>query len=115
MPEDSNFEVASAAEFRRRYGLTADNRPTIILDPQQVPGPLRGLIPLAEYWGIRDDLIREDLVDRASSEQLVAVKTAVRAHEDELMAWLTSSDETSRGPSEAYVAFSNLLMVADSV
>jgi hypothetical protein len=58
------FEVLPAGEMRKKYGLTAENRPIIKLDPAKVPEPLRHLIPLAERFGISDDLIREDYMDK---------------------------------------------------
>jgi hypothetical protein len=59
---DGDYEVLPAGEMRAKYGLTAENRPTIVLDVAKVPAGLRPLIPLAEQFGINDDLIREDVV-----------------------------------------------------
>lgn len=63
---DDYFEVASGRELRARYGLTAENRPIILLDPARVPEAFRHWIPLAEKWGVSDDLIRDDCVARAT-------------------------------------------------
>ena len=70
MPDKPHFEVASGKELREKYGLTAENRPTIHLDPSRVPAQFRQWIPLAERWGIGDDLIRDDCVQKATPEEL---------------------------------------------
>jgi hypothetical protein len=51
-----DFEILPAGEMRAKYGLKAENRPTIILDAGKVPVALRHLIPLAESFGVSDDL-----------------------------------------------------------
>lgn len=62
-------DIAPAWELQRRYGLYAENRPLIQLDPALVPPDLRHLIPLAEKWGIGDDIIRNDFIDKSSSAE----------------------------------------------
>jgi hypothetical protein len=37
---EGEFEVLAAGAMRAKYGLTAKNRPTIKLDPKQVPAAL---------------------------------------------------------------------------
>jgi hypothetical protein len=95
------FGVAPAREWRHRYGLTAENRPTIKLDPEAVPKDLWHLIPLAEYWGVSDDLIRDDIVRRADPEARQALIAAVSTHEDALEAWLASAEAISHAPTRA--------------
>jgi hypothetical protein len=107
------FEVATGGELRRRYGLTAENRPTIHLDPRKVPKELRHLLPLAEYWGVGDDLIRDDIVYKADPEARQALVAAVARHEDALSAWLTSPEALHLGPTPAYVAFTCMRMASD--
>ena len=70
MTREPYFEVASGKVLREKYGLTADNRPAIHLDASRVPAKFRQWISLAERWGIGDDLIREDCVEKATSEEL---------------------------------------------
>ncbi len=114
MSDDDHFEVLPAGEMRRRYNLTAENRPTIRLDPSKVPPMLRALIPLAEQFGISDDLIRDDVLEHSTAADLDAMKQAVEANDDALDEWL--SGPVSNGPdySDEYVAFSCLRMAADS-
>jgi hypothetical protein len=61
--------IASAATLQRKYGLYAENRPVIRLDPQEIPSNLRPLMSLAEKWGIGDDIIRNDYIDKASDAE----------------------------------------------
>ncbi len=48
---EGDYEVLRAGEMRAKYGLYAENRPTIRLDPANVPEPLRHLVPLASSSG----------------------------------------------------------------
>lgn len=113
--ESGKFEVLSTGEMRAKYGLTAENRPTIVLDPRKVPESLRILIPLAERFGIGDDLIREDYVQKCPKSDLVDMKKAVEDHQDQLEAWLTGPESKAPTLSREYVAFTCLLMSADAV
>lgn len=109
----NSFEVLPAREMRERYKLTAENRPTIRLDPAHVPLCLRGLIPLAERYGISDDLIREDVLRNTSEAELEEMRRVVKAADDGLDEWLAGP--ASEGPvfSEEYIAFSCLRLAAD--
>ncbi len=111
--KDHGFELLSAEEMRRKYKLTAENRPTLSLDAARVPARLRALAPLAEFWGVSDDLIRADLLRTASREAVAALKQTVAAHEDELDDWLAGPEADSHEPSPEYLAFSNMRMAAD--
>jgi hypothetical protein len=73
--------------MRAKYGLTAENRPTITLDPSAVPPALRPLIPLAERFGVGDDLIRADIVAKTPDGKLAAMRAAVEAHADAFDDW----------------------------
>ena len=77
---DEHWEVLPAGEMRAKYGLTAENRPAIRLDSTKVPVALRFLIPLAERFGIGDDLIRADVVTKALPSEIEAMRQAVNAH-----------------------------------
>jgi hypothetical protein len=96
-----------------RAGFTAANRPTIILDPSRVPVSLRPLIPLAEQWGVADDVIREELFRHASASELQHLSIAVRKHDDALDAWLAGPEAASASPSPEYLAFSAMHMAVD--
>ena len=113
LPDDANsFRLTTVGEARRA-GFTAANRPTIVLDPSRVPLSLRPLIPLAERWGIPDDVIRDDVFRQASPSELEHLTTILREHDDALDAWLAGPEASSALPSLEYVAFSAMRMGAD--
>src|SRR5262245_32449561 len=109
------FGVRPAGEMRAKYGLTAENRPVIRLDPRNVPEGLRCLIPLAEKFGIGDDLIREDFLAKTPTTELREMKKAVQEHEDLLEEWLTGPSSTAPELSDEYVALTCLLMSAYAI
>lgn len=109
----SEFEVMPAGEMRRRYGLTAENRPVIRLDPTAVPPALRPIIPLAERFGVSDDLIRADIVAKTPATELAAMRVAVEAQADAFDDWLGGPEADGPGFSAEYLAFSCLRMAAD--
>lgn len=111
--EQPGWMVASGRELMERFGFTAQNRPTITLDPENVPEALRVLIPYAEAWGISDDLIRGDVLDQASPEALSDLVATVGSHDEALNTWLGGSEASSEQPTEAYIAFSALVMAFD--
>ena len=70
-------EVAPAGELRGPSGGSAEDYPQIEIDPANVPEDLRDLIPIAEAWGIGDDVIRGDHGESASPEQKERFKAAL--------------------------------------
>ena len=112
--DDPNFEVLTVGELRRRYRLLGVVAEEAEFDEGEVPVALKHLIPLARVWGIGDDLLREDMREAADPEALKELKRAVRAVEDELDKWLLSPQALAK-MSKAYVAFTNLVMVADEI
>lgn len=110
---DQEYELLSVEEMRRRYGLVAENRPVIRLDSGNVPENLRHLVPYAEFWGVGDDLIRDDMLRRAPMEAIADLKRIIEAHEDLLDDWLAGPDAESSEPSAEYLAFSAMRMAAD--
>ena len=110
---EGEFEVLPAGLMRAKYGLTAENRPTIKLDPAKVPDTLRHLIPLAEQFGIGDDLIREDVVAKTPRSEIESMRQAVDARANEFDAWLAGPEASGPTFSDEYTAFSCLRMAAD--
>lgn len=113
--EGKRFELLSVEEMRQKYGLVAANRPVLHLTPANVPEKLRHLIPLAELWGVGDDLIRDDMVRCASREAIAELKHLVEAHDDLLDEWLAGPEADDPSPSDEYLAFSTMRMAADAV
>jgi hypothetical protein len=113
MKDDPGFEVLRAGEMRKKYGLTAENRPIIRLDPATIPEPLRHLIPLAERFGISDDLIRAAYMDKTPLADVEELRRVVQEHDALLDEWLAGP--AAEGPtfSAEYIAFSCMRMAAD--
>ncbi len=106
-------EIAPANVLKEKYGLTAENRPTIFLDPREVPEHLRDLIPMAEKWGIGDDIIRSDVEDKASQAEKEELSRRVQDHTVQIDAWLNSfhgSDMT-----DAAAAFMYMTLAMDEM
>jgi hypothetical protein len=87
---DPSRAIASAAQLQREYGLYAENRPVIHLDPERVPSTLRPLISLAEKWGIGDDIIRNDYIGKASEAEKRELHDAFYEPFEQVTAWLNS-------------------------
>jgi hypothetical protein len=60
------------------------------LDTNVVPPDLRHLIPLAERWGIGDDVDRNAAVDRATPAERAELEGAVAPVHARITAWLDS-------------------------
>lgn len=108
-----DFELLSVEEMRRRYGLAAQNRPTIHLNPENVPVRLRQLIPLAELWGVSDDLIRDDMVRAAPRAAVDELKRIIKVHDEFLDDWLAGPEAQGPTYSVEYTAFTAMRMAAD--
>ena len=113
MENKPKFEVASGRVLREKYGLTAENRPNIQLDPLRVPNQFHAWIRLAERWGISDDLIRDDCLEKASVEEVCELLTFGEVYDAVLNEWLAGPEADSRKPSKEYVAFSALGLAWD--
>lgn len=83
-------EIASADAFHARLPPDAIVSARIALDATKVPAELRSLVPLAEYWGIGDDVIRDVLQESESQAQKAALAKAVNPHNAVITAWLDS-------------------------
>jgi len=60
------------------------------LDANNVPAELRHLVPLAERWGIGDDVDRNAAVDRATSAERAELERTLDPVQDRITAWLDS-------------------------
>lgn len=74
--DDSN----GTAEATLRYQIDASN----------VPVDLRPLIPLAERWGIGDDVERAAYIDQSTAADRGALKAAVTPYDARITGWLDS-------------------------
>jgi hypothetical protein len=83
-------DIAPSLDLQKHFGLYAENRPILQLDRGRVPGDLRHLVPLAEKWGIGDDIIRNDLVDKSTSAEKRELHDALYEPFEGVTEWLNS-------------------------
>lgn len=107
---DGGYEILPAGEMRLKYGLVADKRSVIKLDPKRVPKELHPLIPLAEKFGEPDDLIREDLFSKAPKHELAVLKQTLTRHDRQLDNWLAGPEANGPEFSIEYIAFAAMRM-----
>jgi len=85
------------------------------LDKTKVPETLHVLIPVAEKWGINDDYEREELLSRATKEELRGLISSIDdVSDDDLYGWLEGPESYSSMPSDEYAIFTCLTMAIDS-
>ena len=85
------------------------------LNPDNVPSVLVPLLPMAEKWGIGDDLVREASVSKASRQELESLLHCIDDISDaDLYGWLSGPESFNRNPSQEYLAITCLTMAIDS-
>jgi hypothetical protein len=83
----STLLLASGCAERSQTGATAGGAS---LNPARVPEHLRELLPLAERWGIGDDVDRGRALERATEAERQELRQAVAEHGAEITKWLDS-------------------------
>jgi hypothetical protein len=89
-PRMKHSEILPAWKMQKKYGLYAENRPEIKINPENVPENLRDLIPFAETWGIGDDIIRMDFKEKTPEAEKLKLRDALRGRTGEVQDWLDS-------------------------
>ncbi len=107
------FDVLSVGEMRQKYYSPNEAPPRIVLDPERVPEPLRYLIPVAEKWGIADDMLRLDAVRKAPEDEIKELRRLVAENDDLLDEWLAGPEANAGNFSSEYLAFTHMRMAAD--
>ena len=60
------------------------------LDPASVPADLQHLVPLAQEWGIGDDVDRSAKVGRSTPADRERLRAAVKPYQTRITSWLDS-------------------------
>lgn len=88
--EPHEFEILPADEMQRKYGLYAENRTKVKIDPSDVPVDLRELIPFAEKFGVICDITRHDLGGKVTQKEKDELSDALRGKHARINEWLNS-------------------------
>ena len=110
---EKRFEVLSVGQMRQKYYPSDEQRPEIQLDSSRVPQQLRHLVPIAEKWGISDDLLRLDAVRKANPSNYLSLSELFESTMICYNEWLAGPEADSETPSIEYLAFTHLRMAAD--
>jgi hypothetical protein len=86
------------------------------LNSTKVPVEVVPLMPLAEKWGIGDDVYRVDAVEAASDDELLQLVNCLDGveNQDALWDWLAGPEAQSPTPSTEYLAYTCLTMAMDT-
>jgi hypothetical protein len=87
------------------------------LNPEQVPADLRHLVPLAEQWGIGDDLDRNAKVESSTPAERGELRTAITPFHSRITMWLDSFGQGAMSDEAAAFMYMQLAleeMPADS-
>jgi hypothetical protein len=91
------------------YAMNAANRPTIVVNSDEVPEGLRLLIPYVERWAIPCDVTRLDYFDQQPEVDIAAFWEELLPHEEAIGAWLDSLGQDISVWPDAAVHFVYLL------
>jgi hypothetical protein len=102
------YDIRTNAEFRR-LGFTAESRPVIHIEPQEVPATLRHLVPLAERWAIACDVRRGDYFEKQPEKDIRDFWVAVEPHRGEINHWLDTMPASTKEWPKAAIHFMYML------
>jgi hypothetical protein len=110
------FDIGPAREMQRKYGWYAENRPIIVVNPEEVPPHLRDLIPYVERWAISCDVTRRDYFEKTPEADIRAFARAAAPRSDEINDWLaTFPNDAERWPKAAIEFLSLQTAVCDAL
>ena len=98
-------DVYPAHVLRDEYGMNAENRPYFKVIVDDVPQPLRELIPYVERWAIPCDVTRGDYFDKQPEEDVADFYYTVLPFTDQINAWLDEQPENVADWSDAAIHY----------
>jgi len=103
-------EILPADEMKAKYNSTAESSTPKKLAPEN----LRDLLPLALKWGIGDDIIRDDFVQKAPENEKQELKNLLTGRTAEVTKWLDSF-EVSKPMFDEAACFMYMLKALDEM
>lgn len=92
-----------------RSGADASTASSVgVLDPAQVPGELRPLVPLVQEWGIGDDVERGTKIERATPAERERLRAGLAPHQARITTWLDSFPSGAMTPEAAAFMYAQL-------
>ncbi len=96
----SSLAGCSGREATRDPGSSPAADAVPPLDSDKVPADLRDLVPLAQRWGIGDDVARSERVQKATDAERSELRAAFGPRQARITAWLDSFGQRAM-PEEA--------------
>ena len=85
-----SLSACSGREATRDQGSSNAAQAVPPLNADKVPSDLRDLVPLAQRWGIGDDVARSEQVQKATDADRSALRAAFGPRQAQITAWLDS-------------------------
>jgi hypothetical protein len=92
----------------REPGSSQDAPAVSQLDPGKVPADLRDLVPLAQRWGIGDDVARSERVQKATEAERSELRAAFGPRQAQITAWLDSFGQGAMSDEAAAFMYTQL-------
>lgn len=108
--QDGVIEREKLALF---LGMTLSDIEAVDEIAAQAPIRLRSIAHYAAFWGISDDGRRSELIRRTPDNLRRNLVLVVRLYEDQLEEWLAGPAAHGRDFSDAYIAYTCLVMASD--
>jgi hypothetical protein len=87
------YDIRTNEEWRR-LGAVAENRPTIKVNPAEVPEQFRQLIPYVERWAIGCDVTRGDYMEKQPQADVDDFYQTVLPFREAIHNWMLESPQT---------------------
>jgi hypothetical protein len=100
-PKMKHGEILPADVMKAKYNLTAEHYKPPQLNPEIVPHHLRDLLPIAEKWGIEDDIVRDDFQQKAPENEKQELGKLLSGRGQAINKWLDSFGSNPMPPEAA--------------
>jgi hypothetical protein len=91
----TSLSACGEREAIREPASSSPSQATAPLDTDKVPADLRDLVPLAQRWGIGDDVARSERIQKATVAERSELRAAFGPRQARITQWL---DSFGQGP-----------------